>query len=611
VADEIEVIIDQTGEERRLGSHMNPEGFVCAFPTFESTFEMWDDEQIKRVITDSNRVPRRVTFGSSWIQNQKSHGCHDAQTEVLTERGWKRWDEYGWSDSLATMNQVTGHLEYQQPTDKHIYDYSGDLLYADHNSLDFAITPNHRMYRRKWSEPLRTLVPEYAFCEAQDLGWYSGLPAATTGVSGVRLERVSIPGSIELLGNDFVAMVALITSDGWAGGVDGSVRNQVSFCCFNESRQAMVRELANRIGFGELPGRPGVWIRTDAAMAKWCRSNLYGHPDLRAVNKSIPQIIKTLCEDQMHLFLKFFGDKTHSEKAHSRVFYSSSKKQIDDIQELLLMIGKRSRVRPRDPKTSTMNDGRVVAGKHTAWECAEWKSGNLSLQPKKQIERQHYNGTVYCATVPNGTLVTRKNGQMLISGNSCNGYATAGALSRARHLRGIQDGLILSGAFPYSRMNGGRDNGSALSDGLKVIEQYGSCPESLVPWSMIYKNQQPANAEAEAAKHKGLVCYAAGTIQGLRTGLAKGFVAIVAVHAGGNFQRLDSRGIAGADSGGGNHAVHVDDLCIVSGKEVFDMANSWGTGYGTEGRAYLTKDSLSQPWNNHTAYLIGSTEEAG
>ena len=267
MADEIEVIIDQTGEERRLGSHMNPEGFVCAFPTFESTFEMWDDEQIKRVILASDRVPRRVTFGAKWIQNQKSHG-------------------------------------------------------------------------------------------------------------------------------------------------------------------------------------------------------------------------------------------------------------------------------------------------------------------------------------------------------SCNGYALGGGLSKSRWLRGIQDGLLLSGAFPYSRMNSGRDNGSSLSDGLKVIEQYGSCPEALVPWSMIYKNQQPANAEAEAAKHKGLVCYAAGTIQGLRTGLAKGFVAIVAVHAGGNFQRLDSRGIAGVDSGGGNHACNVDDLCIVSGKEVFDLANSWSPSFGLDGRAYITKDSFSQTWGNHTFYLIGSTEEA-
>ena len=196
------------------------------------------------------------------------------------------------------------------------------------------------------------------------------------------------------------------------------------------------------------------------------------------------------------------------------------------------------------------------------------------------------------------------------SHGSCNGYALGGGLSKSRWLRGIQDGLLLSGAFPYSRMNSGRDNGSSLSDGLKVIEQYGSCPESLVSWDMIYKNQQPANAEAEAAKHKGLVCYAAGTMQGLRTGLAKGFIAIVAVHAGGSFQRLNAQGIAGVDSGGGNHSVHCDDLCVVGGTEVFDMANSWGTGYGTAGRAYLTKDTFRGTFQNHTFYLIGSTEES-
>lgn len=196
------------------------------------------------------------------------------------------------------------------------------------------------------------------------------------------------------------------------------------------------------------------------------------------------------------------------------------------------------------------------------------------------------------------------------SHGSCNGYALAGALAKSRYLRGIQDGLILSGAYPYSKMNGGRDNGSALEDGLKVGQEFGCPPESLVPWSMIYPRMQPANANSEAAKHKAKVCYRAKTLQGLRTGLAQEFTAIVAVHAGGSFQKLNSKGIAGVSSGSGNHAVHVDDLCIVGGTMVYDMANSWGLGYGTEGRAYLTNDTFAGTFRNHAFYLIGSTEEA-
>lgn len=196
------------------------------------------------------------------------------------------------------------------------------------------------------------------------------------------------------------------------------------------------------------------------------------------------------------------------------------------------------------------------------------------------------------------------------SKGSCNGWAGSAGYEKTRYLRGIQDKMFFSGSFLYSLMNGGSDNGSALQSGMQKLQEVGCAELEFADWDDIYPSQWKPGARENAAKHKGLICYAAGTIQGLKTGLAKGFVAIVAVHAGGNFQRLNSQGIAMVDNGRGNHAVHVDDLCIVGGTMVFDMANSWGTGFGQAGRAYLTEDSLEQPWSNHTAYLIASTEEA-
>lgn len=212
--------------------------------------------------------------------------------------------------------------------------------------------------------------------------------------------------------------------------------------------------------------------------------------------------------------------------------------------------------------------------------------------------------------VPSRTIFGSKWRQNQKSHGSCNGYAEAGGYGKARYKRGITDGKLFSGAFAYGLMNGGNDNGSALQDGLLHLQKDGIAEAEYADWDAIYPNRWKPGARENAAKHKGIVCYAAGTLQGLRTGLAKGFVAIVAVHAGGNFQRLNSNGIAGVDSGGGNHSVHVDDLCIVGGTEVFDMENSWGVGYGTDGRAYLTKDTFSQTFGRHTFYLVGSTEEA-
>jgi hypothetical protein len=195
------------------------------------------------------------------------------------------------------------------------------------------------------------------------------------------------------------------------------------------------------------------------------------------------------------------------------------------------------------------------------------------------------------------------------SHGSCNGYGLAGGLGRARYLRGYTDGLILSGSFPYSKMNNGRDAGSALEDGLKVVGQYGCPPESMCPWNMIYPSQQPRGIDAEAAKHKGLKAYAVKTKQGFRTALAAGFPVIVAVHAGGAFQRLNSKGIAGVDNGRGNHAVVCDGIEIIGGTEVYDMANSWGLSYGQNGRAYLTWDSFAGTFGAHCFYAVPTTEE--
>ena len=193
---------------------------------------------------------------------------------------------------------------------------------------------------------------------------------------------------------------------------------------------------------------------------------------------------------------------------------------------------------------------------------------------------------------------------------SCNGYAAAGSLAKARYLRGIQDKLKLSGAFIYSLINGGQDNGSALESGLKVIGTHGSPPESLVPWNMIYPKQQPSNAKAEALKHRGLKCYAVQTKQGFRTALAAGFPVIVAVQAGSKFQRLNAQGIASADSGGGNHAIHCDDIRIIGGQEVYDTCNSWDVTYGDQGRVLLTWDSFEQTFGRHKFYAVASTFEA-
>ena len=189
---------------------------------------------------------------------------------------------------------------------------------------------------------------------------------------------------------------------------------------------------------------------------------------------------------------------------------------------------------------------------------------------------------------------------------SCNGFAGASALSKARVKRGFNR-LDLSGAYLYSRVNNGRDNGSVLADGMEAIKRFGVAPDSLVKANMIYPHLQPPNADEEAAKHKGLVAYAVQTKQGFRTALAAGFPVIVCVSAGPRFQTYNKSGIGYVDGGSGNHAIHCDDIQIINGTEVYDACNSWGLTFGQQGRIYLTWDSFAAPFENHVFFAIGST----
>lgn len=189
---------------------------------------------------------------------------------------------------------------------------------------------------------------------------------------------------------------------------------------------------------------------------------------------------------------------------------------------------------------------------------------------------------------------------------SCNGWATAGAFARARWRRGIMDGMQFSGSFVYSQINGNADRGSALADGMKQAMK-GIAPLQYSPPDRIYSRQISPEAYNAAGKHKALLetTFHVSTLQELKTGLAMQLgAADIAVHAGSRFSKLNNRGVCGLDAGRGNHAVVCDDLIEDGGTFLFDMANSWGLSFGTEGRGYLTEDHLKQTIKYHDFFFI-------
>lgn len=186
------------------------------------------------------------------------------------------------------------------------------------------------------------------------------------------------------------------------------------------------------------------------------------------------------------------------------------------------------------------------------------------------------------------------------SHGSCQGFASAAATTRARIRRGSKR-VDLSGAYAYSLVNGGRDNGSMLEDGMIACEE-GYATEETVGWDAIYPNRyNVAKAKAEAARFKAREVYAVRTEQALFSALAVGFDCVVAVHADNGFMSLDGRGVAQGGNGPGNHAVGADGLTY-DGELIADGYNSWDVSYGDRGRMGLTWSRHFRPTNPHHCF---------
>lgn len=206
------------------------------------------------------------------------------------------------------------------------------------------------------------------------------------------------------------------------------------------------------------------------------------------------------------------------------------------------------------------------------------------------------------------------------SWGSCNAAATAYAQRKAQYLRGRLDTPMLNWEFLYAQINGGRDNGSLLKDGMNACQSIGM--PILDPSAngqgqgRIYKSHYKQADYDAAAMNKGTKAVGVAFTnrdefeRTLATAVLSGFPAIVAVHAGNRFTKLVSGGFAGSDSGNGNHAVHADDVDIVNGELAFDHDGTWGTEIHDYGRAYLTYDRhFKQTCQYHLHWVLLSTND--
>ncbi|MDB5312641.1 MAG: cysteine protease [Gemmataceae bacterium] len=179
---------------------------------------------------------------------------------------------------------------------------------------------------------------------------------------------------------------------------------------------------------------------------------------------------------------------------------------------------------------------------------------------------------------------------------SCVGNGWTGGLMRARALAGCKP-VVLSPGWTYSLINGNRDSGAVISDGIQALTQVGTCLFSTVGQDPIYQRQMPSGAKAEAARYRIKAAYHCTSWEEVISALLlpKPMIPVYGYQVGRSFGSFDKYGVAGHDRGPGNHCNHADGVKLLpDGRWVLDDVNSWNARWGPwgNGRAYLDENHL-------------------
>lgn len=361
-------------------------------------------------------------------------GCHSGDTEVLTSRGWVAHSEVTTSDNVACFDLKSSTIEYLNPSRTWEYDHDGEMHSITGDSFGCLVTPNHKMVVAPYWRRDKPLNPDgrmrrqkfasegWSLIEAKDCAESQ----MVVPIAAKLRETKSRPAPTEIEGmptDEALMFLGWWIAEGYTsmGGLAicqafGDMSNR-----FSETMKKAGLKFTEAVRDYRRPTKDGferpMWVarllrRKHARLCDWVME----HCGVGAANKKIPSLIFTLPDREKRIFLEALidGDGSRSYGGSSR-YSTTSKRLADEVMWLAIELGHHASV--------ASTPGAKIHHK-TRYSVAIGRKERItsSLRKSRHMSTVHYAGKVYCLTVPTGAYVTRRNGEMMISGNSASWF---------------------------------------------------------------------------------------------------------------------------------------------------------------------------------------------
>lgn len=330
-------------------------------------------------------IPAIATIGN--------HDCISEDTEILSDSGWKNINNLSEGDLVATMN-TSKQLEWQPVQRKIVRDYDPKVedMYIYENTIDMAVTANHRIYTTDRSG--NEVNVKIAFFCSNDFSVINGIDSKT-----------SVP-----LTDEEIKLAAWLCTDSHIGKKCGNITfyqresnvHKITDLLDNlripYKKRTRIRDIKQIQGKVLESVQPSVEVHMGAedSIALLLRLSVVS-------NKQLPIWYKELSNEQWNTFLEALVDADGTKKKDSKwaVFYGR-KEICEEVQIGASLHGWRASL--------------------TEYRANQWRV-NLSPQRVTRIvgfknsATKNYSGKVWCITVDNGNFLCRRNNKVHLTGN--------------------------------------------------------------------------------------------------------------------------------------------------------------------------------------------------
>lgn len=323
------------------------------------------------------------------------HNCYDPETEVLTEDGWTLWPNLKPGTRVMAVDPSNQTCWLEEPQALTSEPYTGRMYSVSGQAVDLVVTPNHNMvvssrtHGGGWSPwRLQTAAETYS----RPVRYLS---------SALRLDAQVVPETFGLSEHAFGQIIGFFVGDGHGKG------SRVSFHLKKKRKIQYLDKFSHR----KLSSN--TYALNNQELSKYLSDHCYV-----SGRKVLPDGHQHWSPSVIAGVLDGLKNSDGSVKRETWTYSSTSKTLVDQIQALLntrglvgnITVTRKSLDNPRWADLYRLNVSkrttpRVEIGQSTrSRSCSE--------------EWIDYSGIVYCATVSTGALMVRRNGKVVVSGNS-------------------------------------------------------------------------------------------------------------------------------------------------------------------------------------------------